>query len=759
MNDSIDGANSPLPQENPFGLFKFDMPWKALPIEQRIEAVSSTGSAAAGEFTESFSELDSLIKSANPILLLVHMGLQLTSADGSSVEWESENPLLQHHVELLQALTLRHDWNSFGFQLIDLEKVEVTLKSVSQAFYLKRLADVSKDADNSKRTDRAVRESIRIQTQAVRNWGYPHHMRRLICEMLTPLDPKFISKLGIPGTAIVEWLFHFSDVFAGRLNLFEDARDQLLEAHSIEEALSVYSKHFFFDPELKTINQSVKEEPLSLEELQDALMSRTVLFLPIVSRFTPNDLVRFFPRPPDSSLVLNLVKSLSLPFGSLGKSNPEHLFMNNPIWTKPFVALEDGSVLVTFPGFLISFALDIVESLMDDELMATYKKRRANYLEEKLQELFEKHIPTARVYRGSLWSDGTQTSPYENDLLVVTDSFAFVIESKSGKVAPTARRGGDRLERAISDLLVDPTNQGKRFAEYLKNGPGTYEFETLRGEINKVDVTAVRHFFCFNATFDDMSAVADHPELQRAGLIEQSIQLAPTILLADWLIIFEVLESPSYIVHYLKRRAELPGEVQYVGDELDLLYSYLQKGLNLPTSELQDSELIFWGNSQHFDPYFMGQITGLAQPKPQMVLTKWWRDLIKAVETKSFPRWTEVACLLLGIAYDDQLKIEAGVESLRQAVLKPDFPENDQTLVFQNGLHGKKDGLTFMQYKNYSRDERHQALLNGAGMCFDSSEVTLCVALARHVDRNTYPYEVLMICEPRADQGVDGNGC
>ena len=750
MNESINGANSPLPPENPFGLFKFDMPWKALPIEQRIEAVANTGSAAAGEFAKSLSELDSLITSTNPIHLMVQMGLRFASA---GAEWDNESPLLQHHVELLQALTLRHDWSSFSFHLVDMDKVESTLKSVAETFYLKRMSDIKKDANDGERTDRAVRESIRIQTQALRNWGYPHHMRSLICEMLAPLDAKFVSKLGVTGTAIVDWLFQFSDVYGKRLQSFEDTRDQLLDAGTIEEALAIYSKRFSFDPELETISQSLKDEPLSLEQFLDALMSRTELFLPFISRFTPNDLVRLFPGEPDSGLVLNLVKSLSLPFGALGKSNPEHLFMNNPIWTKPLVAIEDGSVIVTFPGFLISFALEIVESLLDEELMVAYKKRRANYLEEKLQELFQKHIPSAQIYRGSLWSDGTKPSPYENDLLVVIDSFAFVIEAKSGKVSPTARRGGDRLERAISDLLVDPTNQGKRFAEYLNTGLGTYEFETLRGDINKVDVSAVRHFLCFNATFDDMSAVADRHDLQKAGLIEQSMQLAPTILLADWLIIFEMLGSPSYIVHYLKRRAELPSEVQYVGDELDLLYSYLQKGLNLPIESIQDSQVIFWGNSQHFDPYFMGQITGLAQPKPQKILTKWWQDIVAAVENKRFPRWTEVVCLLLGITHDDQQKIEGEVERLREVVRDPLFADNDQTLVFQNGLHGKRDGLSFMQYKNYSREDRQQALLNGAGMLFDSSsEVKLCIAMARHVDKNTYPYEVLMICEPGPDE-------
>lgn len=93
------------------------------------------------------------------------------------------------------------------------------------------------------------------------------------------------------------------------------------------------------------------------------------------------------------------------------------------------------------------------------------------------------------------------------------------------------------------------------------------------------------------------------------------------------------------------------------------------------------------------------------------------------------------------------------MERLREVVRDPLFADNDQTLVFQNGLHGKRDGLSFMQYKNYSRADRQQALLNGAGMLFDSSnEVKLCIAMARHVDKTTYPYEVLMICEPDPDE-------
>lgn len=59
---------------------------------------------------------------------------------------------------------------------------------------------------------------------------------------------------------------------------------------------------------------------------------------------------------------------------------------------------------------------------------------------------------------------------YETDLIVFIDSFALIIECKSGKVTPPALRGApDRLRRRIQKLLIDPNIQSLRLKNALNS--------------------------------------------------------------------------------------------------------------------------------------------------------------------------------------------------------------------------------------------------------------------------------------------------
>ena len=172
-----------------------------------------------------------------------------------------------------------------------------------------------------------------------------------------------------------------------------------------------------------------------------------------------------------------LLDAISLKFGDLRDENPEHFFMNNPTWRRPLIDLGNGTYFVPVLTSVISFFREIMESLIDDDadLVRRYEAHRGQYLEREVARVVRESFGPAQVVTGTEFV-GLDGRDGQNDVLALIDQFALVIEAKSGAVHPTARRGGElRLERTISDLIVDPSRQSERFTAYLRANPGQHD--------------------------------------------------------------------------------------------------------------------------------------------------------------------------------------------------------------------------------------------------------------------------------------------
>jgi integrase len=86
---------------------------------------------------------------------------------------------------------------------------------------------------------------------------------------------------------------------------------------------------------------------------------------------------------------------MSLGFGALKAIDPEHLFMGNPVWQRPLIRIADGVYFCPVPGMMLSFPLEIVETLLGDSEALTrgYEKRRAVFLEQETARLLDVAFP------------------------------------------------------------------------------------------------------------------------------------------------------------------------------------------------------------------------------------------------------------------------------------------------------------------------------------------------------------------------------
>lgn len=136
---------------------------------------------------------------------------------------------------------------------------------------------------------------------------------------------------------------------------------------------------------------------------------------------------------------------ITLSFSDLATHNAEHFLLGNPVHEKPFIHIDENQLFSAQWAVMGHHTLGLLEKFCatDEMLREKYNKGRAEYLEDELETLFKNHFPGAQIFAGSKWT-GKDGKLYENDLLILIDSFALVVEAKSGQVSPPAKRGAQK---------------------------------------------------------------------------------------------------------------------------------------------------------------------------------------------------------------------------------------------------------------------------------------------------------------------------
>ena len=99
----------------------------------------------------------------------------------------------------------------------------------------------------------------------------------------------------------------------------------------------------------------------------------------------------------------------------------EHIFMNNPVWTKPFIEKPDGSFFTAVPHIPLAFPFRTIEALLPNEgkTREALSDARADVLEELVHETVQTAMPSAKVYKSVIWDDPKDGTRYEHDVVAV----------------------------------------------------------------------------------------------------------------------------------------------------------------------------------------------------------------------------------------------------------------------------------------------------------------------------------------------------
>lgn len=300
-----------------------------------------------------------------------------------------------------------------------------------------------------------------------------------------------------------------------------------------------------------------------------------------------------------SAPIVEALYRLALAPGSLSDIDPEHIYLNNPIWQRPYILRPDGSLFAALPQLIFSFPFVIIEFLIKGypKLEAAYESARASYLEEAIKTLVSTAMPSAVVYRGVAWDDPDTGKTWESDVVAVVGNFIFIFDAKSGRIKGASRRGGTRsLRKNFKELFVDPGVQSGRLENYINTQRHTARLRLKStGQPIDLGLDTPKVVFTFSICVEHFAALTSASHYLRAlGLVSDATPWAPVLSLGEFQMIAQFLDSEVSFIHYLTRRATLEQVLDFEGDEQDLLSAYLINGLWVDSEAMEGRRVIFF---------------------------------------------------------------------------------------------------------------------------------------------------------------------
>jgi len=717
------------------------------------------GKEAASHLQSALSFLEQHLRSLNPLELLATAAFfTLHKPLAPDTDLTSDGPYPQAAVELLQTIALTipvSDFEGRHTSHIDLAQAlgaaqTALIAATSVGF------EALVDFPHGDRVQEMTRQAAKAYTSGIRNWGYPQHMRRIIGGLFEPLESELVSRIGC-RTVQLRGLFD-AIAIATNKKLFAvlDSFRAIYSLRSIEEiADSLESNRWATPAEVTGLRKTAVESRLSLKQVRLLALECMHEQLADCYSFSLESLCNLTEGAVDVEQVKKLFERLSMSLGELSGRPANDLIVMSPICQRPCIVLPDGKYFIPIPGLLNSFSLEIIESFFatDEKLKARYAKRRTKYLEETIVSEMKQALPQATIEPNLEWLEASSGKWFEVDCVIVAGPIAIVLEAKSQRVTPPARRGaGKRLKRDFQETVGASSEQAFRTAKMLEHANETAVFRKKGGGEVKISVKGVRRVVTVSVLLDYLPAFTlCSKERVRAGLVDVDSPPSIAMSLSELFVVLEVLGGPAHVIHYFWRRHEIEEQVSYMGDEEDLLVFYLGNGFGqLLRAQQEANAVISLGDASYqLRRYFMAI---WLQPhsnvaRPRRILTRWLESVVRRVQGLPRPDKWALICCLLDLSYEEQKEFETRFGGLMLRAKRPRKRSRlDYVMVepFPTESSAAVGAFVFDDRVSDQRIGQVGSILNAT---YENSRVRSVVIFAKHVVDSGRPYDSLYFSE------------
>jgi len=440
--------------------------------------------------------------------------------------------------------------------------------------------------------ERIIRR-LRLQTMRYRNIFVKEDCETVFRSILQQIDDLALKELGVKLSEIFSILIAVASMVEIRLNEYADKVRDGLQAKSESDALRSIDFFCSISPIASRAWSKCKKHCHAVEDFRWAAFQLSelchtwpyMLDKASIRHLYGNDTIEFF-------------EKLSIRPGELASADPEHFFMNNPVWRRPFVEVDELTLFLPLPNLFYGFPFQIFEQLIAGRpvLERAYSDARACFLEDAIETHIATAMPNAKTYQKVMWRDDESGILYENDVVALIGNTIFLFEAKSGKLDDVARRGGElSLLRNFKELFVEPAEQALRLERYLdKNGKDAKLWIKDTNEPLVLNLEKPKIVHKFSICIEHFAALTSaRHNLRIFGAIGEEDAWAPVLSLGELMLIWRYLDTEVSFFHYLTRRSTLEEVVDFEGDEQDILSIYLTNGLSIDAEKAEGRQLQF----------------------------------------------------------------------------------------------------------------------------------------------------------------------
>jgi len=730
-------------------------PFQHLTDEMRRELIDDIGAKSKISYQERLNEIQHILTEYNPITVLAIVSgycLSVGAGDQGVQYKEREDGFNQSHLEILQALILKKAESEWGKQPPTPDVIQGiidALKYFSRDFIYSRFASERFDLNDKEKAVNEVQEWIRNHTQSVRNWGFYSQVKCISTELYSFFDEKLLINLGFRASEVIVVFDLMVRAIEKRLTERFTVLKQLKRINNKNELVKKY--HHIIEQEQKEV-----DEFLSLEVIS-GLSVKKVFFL-ILSHYDLRLPGCFYFNEEHVSEVSNICREniskildyFSLCAGELSCNEIGYLFLDNPIWNKPVVKTSN-LYFCPAPQLFFSFVLasfdEIIESINKDDL----HERRAQYLENKIDEIVKRRFPESTTVSGLTWRLGNDQ--YETDLITMIDSHLLIIEAKSQKITKPALRGApDRIKRHIKELFVEPSIQSMRLENRLNQLRLNPDINDELREKLPIDLNNIHKIIRLSVTLEDFATIqSGFLKFEDTEWLPKDFCPCPTMNLADFETLFDFLEHPVQIIHYLQRRTEMEGRINFVGCELDLMGLYASTLFNLGNINADNCDhLVISEMSEPLDRYYTSKDNGIFIEKPKPRTSTLFNRIFNQLERRSTPRWTEIGVLLNRFSPDDQIKIDAALVTLKKSVQRMWDKEGHKNSIVLIPPEASEFAMVIVLYNDKNIQRKSEFIKNGTDMALEPEHVRYCLVIGKNIDHDVVPYHYISLASKRA---------
>jgi len=632
----------------------------------------------------------------------------------------NEKRMHERQLEYLTGFIVRHSKSENLKNNNNSKDINKILKVIGDYFIAISRCNIFKKTYPDKATStnkNLILEKARLSSFWIRNDAFPFQLIKYAKDYYSSFDHWFSINLGFTIEDAIIFYNTIKVLYEKKLKKYHSDA-----VGNTKKWLKDNLKHNYKD-------KSDKYEQLETNVFTDFIMNEACNIL----LFNEDDICK------NSSLSLeicrNLLNRLSQSFGYFNSKFPNTFQdpLNSPwdynaLFEKPILKFSKGyliPLLFLFPTVLFdSFQFDIFK---DEKFKTKYDDIRYKWLERKTSTLLSKVFPKSNVFLNPKYPNSEEIC----DVLVLFDRNILIFQCKSKKLTLQARTGKsfkmikEDLEKSIKDSL----EQGVRAKNYFNsmNFPKiVFEDREITIDMKQVDS---RNIFLISVTLGQFANITTRfMNLEPNLKLFNSNEFPWAVCIFDLEIITEILDSPSYFIHYLlKRLAIEKTDFELTADEIDLLNYYIDKRLDFDYEAFKKKDkklpyLVSLSNySKEVDEYLIRKYQLLENPKkPRVNVPIKIERLINQLNNSDISYKTKIIFCILNLKNEEQKFLIDNIENMMRKARKDKKTKVFSMVIKRLNLNilftvmkAEKDiTRLFNHVKSYSLMTKHNAKTN-----------------------------------------------